>query len=93
MPTKDFETGQLYYEIDGELRQFTEIKGIENIGNISDEKIEISEFPEYEATFALSRKSSKELKKLILATRPKLFVNNWREMHHLPLIRRRGKRK
>lgn len=23
----------------------------------------------------------------------KLFCNNWRKMHHLPLIRRKGKRK
>lgn len=93
MPTGYSETGQLYFEIDGELQPFTEIKGIENIGNFIDEQIEISEFPEYEATFKLSRKSSKKLKKMFLATRPKLFTNNWRKIRHLPLIRRRGKRK
>lgn len=93
MPPKNIETGQLYFEINGELRPFTEAKGIENIGIESDEKIEISEFPEYEATFTLSRKPSKKLKKLFIATRPKIFINNWRKMHHLPLIRRREKRK
>lgn len=93
MPIKGREETNIYFMVDGELRPFTEIKGIENVGNISDEKIEISEFPEYEVTFKLSRKSSKKLKKLFLATRPKLFTNNWRKMHHLPLTRRRGKRK
>lgn len=94
MPPKDYEQSKIFFKTeDGELQLFTEIKGIENIGNFSDEQIEISEFPEYEATFKLSRKSSKKLKKMFLATRPKLFTNNWRKMHHLPLIRRRGKRK
>lgn len=90
MPIKGNEESKIYFMVDGELQPYTEIKGIENIGNISDEKIEISEFPEYEATFTLSRKT---LKKLFLTTRPKLFTNNWRKNHHLPLIRRRGKRK
>lgn len=94
MPPKDYEQSQIFFKMeDGELQPFAEIKGIENIGNFSDEQIEISEFPEYEATFKLSRKSSKKLKKMFLSTRPKLFTNNWRKMHHLPMVRRRGKRK
>lgn len=93
MPTKGIEENKVYFMVDGELQPFTEIKGIENIGIDSEERIETSEFPEYEATFTLSRKSLKELKKLFLATRQKLFINNWRKMHHLPLIRRRRKRK
>lgn len=93
MPIKGNDESKVYFMIDGEVRPFTEIKGIENIGNFSDEQIEISKFPEYEATFKLSRKTSKKLKKMFLATRPKLFTNNWRKMRHLPLIRRRGKSK
>lgn len=94
MPPKDYEQSQIFFKTEyGELQPFTEIKGIENIGNFIDEQIEISEFPEYEATFKLSRKSSKKLKKMFLATRPKLFTNNWRKMHHLPMVRRRGKMK
>lgn len=93
MPTKGIEENKVYFMVDGELRPFTEIKGIENIGIDSEEKIETSEFPEYEVTFKLSRKSLKQLKKIFLTARPKLFINNWRKMHHLPLIRRRGKRK
>ena len=93
MPTKGIEENKVYFMVDGELRPFTEIKEIQNIGIESDEKIETSEFPEHEATFTLSRKLLKELKKLFFTTRPKLFINNWRKMHHLPLIRRREKRK
>lgn len=93
MPTGYSETGQLYFEIDGELQPFTEIKEIQNIGIESDEKIENSEFPEYEVTFKPSRKSLKELKKMFLTTRQKPFTNNWHKMHGLPLARRRGKKK
>lgn len=93
MPTEGVKENKVYFVVDGELRPFTEIKGIENIGIESDEMIDVSEFPEYEATFKLSRKSLKELRRLFLATRPKIFINNWRKMHYLPLIRRRGKRK
>lgn len=94
MPPKDYEQSKIFFKTeDGEMQPFTEIKGIENIGNFSDEKIGISEFPEYEATFKLSRKTSKKLKELFLTTRPKPFKNNWRKMHHLPMIRRREKRK
>lgn len=93
MPTKDYEQSKIFFKTeDGEWQPFTEIKGIENIGIENEEKIEIAEFPEYEATFTLSRKSSKKLKKLFIATRPKIFINNWRKIHHLPIIRRRGKR-
>lgn len=94
MPPKDYKQSHIFFKTeDEELQPFTEIKGIEDIGIENEGKIEIPEFPEYEATFKLSRKTSKKLKKMFLATCPKLFTNNWRKMHHLPLIRRRGKRK
>lgn len=94
MPPKDYEKSKIFFKTeDGELQPFTEIKGIEDIGIENEEKIEIPEFSEYEATFKLSRKTSKKLKKMFPATRPKLFTNNWRKIHHLPMIRRRGKRK
>lgn len=44
MPTKGIEENKLYFMVDGELRPFAEIKGIENIGIDGEEEIETSEF-------------------------------------------------
>lgn len=53
--------------------------------------------PEYfkggEITFKIPRKESKRMKKVLQSIMPRYFTNNWRKMHHLPLIRRRRKRK
>lgn len=50
-------------------------------------------FKGWEIKFKMSRKESKRLKKVLQSVIPKYFTNNWRKIHHLPLIRRRGKRK
>ena len=97
MPPKEIESRKIYYEIDGELKPF-EIGGVITLEDcediVSDVDISLSN-PEYfkggEITFKMSRKGSKRLKKLLQNVIPRHFTNNWRKMHHLPMIRRRGK--
>lgn len=97
MPTKNSEMGQLYYEIDGELKPVEMGVTIEGCAEIISDVDNALSNPEYfkggEITFKISRKERKRMKKVLQSIMPRYFTNNWRKMHHLPLIRRRGKRK
>ncbi len=97
MPTKNVEERQLYLEIDGELKPLGNVVNIEDCAEIvSDVKSALSN-PEYfkggEITIKMSRKEYKRWKKIFQGVIPRYFTNNWRKMCHLPLIRRKGKRK
>lgn len=99
MTPKNFETGRLYFKIDGELKPI-EIGGSINLEECADIVSDVDRAlnnPEYfkdgEITFKMSRKESKRLKKVLQSVCLRYFTNNWRKMHHLPMIRRRGKRK
>lgn len=99
MPTKNIEARQLYFEIDGELKPI-QIGGaitLEDCAEIVSDVDSTLRNPEYfkggEITFKMSKKECKRLKRVLQSVCPIYFTNNWRKMHHLPLIRRRGKRK
>lgn len=99
MPTGEVENGKIYFEIDGELKPM-QIGGtitLEDCASIVSDVDCVLNNPEDfkggEITFKMSRKESKRIKKVLQSVMPRYFTNNWRKMHHLPLIRRRGKRK
>lgn len=99
MPPKEIESRKIYYEIDGELKPF-EIGGVITLDDCEDIVSDVDSTlrnPEYfkggEIIFKMSRKERKRLKKVFQSVMPKYFTNNWRKMHHLPIIRRREKRK
>lgn len=99
MPPKNSKIGQLYYEIDGELKPM-KIGGtitLEDCASIVSDVDCVLNNPENfkgdEITFKMSRKERKRMKKVLQSVCPRYFTNNWRKMHHLPIIRRRGKRK
>lgn len=99
MPPKEIENGKIYYEIDGELKPLATggMITLEDCAEIVSDVDGALNNPEYfkggEMTFKMSRKEHKRLKKALQSVMPRYFTNNWRKMHHLPLIRRRGKRK
>lgn len=99
MTTKSVEARQLYFEIDGELKpmQIGATINLEDCAEIVSDVDGTSNNPEYfkgvEITFKISKKECKRLKKVLQSVMPKYFTNNWRKMHHLPIIRRRGKKK
>lgn len=99
MPTGNSEMGKIYYKIGGELKPMQIGDGItleDCVEIVSDVDNALSN-PKYfkggEITFKMSRKEHKRMKKILQSVCPRYFTNNWRKMHHLPLIRRRGKRK
>lgn len=99
MPPKEIESGKIYYEIDGELKPF-EIGGVITLEDCEDIVSDVDSalnnlkyFKGGEITFKMSQKGSKRIKKLLQSIIPRHFTNNWRKMRHLPMIRRRGKRK
>lgn len=99
MPTGEAENGKIYFEIDGELKPM-QIGGtitLEDCASIVSDVDCVLNNPEDfkggEITFKMSRKESKRIKKVLQSVMPRYFTNNWRKMHHLPIIRRRGKRK
>lgn len=99
MPTGEVENGKIYFKIDGELKPM-QIGGtitLEDCASIVSEVDCVLNNPEDfkggEITFKMSRKESKRIKKVLQSVMPRYFTNNWRKMHHLPIIRRRGKRK
>lgn len=96
MPPKEIENGKIYYEIDGELKHL-EIGGAITLEDCEDIVSDVDgalNNPEYfkggEITFKMSRKESKRLKKVLQSVMPGYFTNNWRKMHHLPMVRRMG---
>lgn len=99
MPTGNRESGQLYYEIDGELKPIA-VGGTITLDDceeiVSDVDNALSN-PEYfkggEITFKMPRKEYKRLKKVLRGILPRYSTNNWRKIRHLPLIRWMGKRK
>lgn len=95
MPPKEIENRKIYYEIDGELKPFEMGASIEECADIVSDADSALNNLEYfkggEITFKMSRKGSKRLKNLLQSVIPRHFTNNWRKMHHLPLIRRRGR--
>lgn len=99
MPPKEIKNGKIYYEIGGELKPL-EIGGAITLEDCEDIVSDVDgalSNPEYfkggEITFKMSQKESKRMKKALQSVCPIYFTNNCRKMHHLPLIRRRGKRK
>lgn len=96
MPTNNAETRKLYYEIDGELRPLEMSGNIEECTEIASDVGSALSNPEYfkggEITLKMPRKEYKKMKKALQSVIPRYFTNNWRKTHHLPLIRRRGKR-
>ncbi len=99
MPIGNNGTRQIYYEIDGELKPF-EIGGVITLEDCEDIVSDVDSalnnlkyFKGGEITFKMSQKGSKRIKKLLQSIIPRHFTNNWRKMRHLPMIRRRGKRK
>lgn len=97
MPTKNDEKRQFYCEIGGELKPIEMGISLEDCVEIISDVDNALSNPEYfkgrEITFKISRKESKRMKKVLQSIMPRYFTNNWRKMHNLPLIRRRGKRK
>ena len=97
MPTKKVETGQFYYEIDGELKLLEMGASIEDCAEIVSDVENALSNPEYfkggEVTFKMKPKEYKCWKKIMRSVMPRYFTNNWRKMHHLPMVRRGGKRK
>lgn len=99
MQPKNSKSGQLYYEIDGELKpmQIGDTITLEDCTEIVSDVDSALDNTEYfkggEITFKMSRKESKRMKKALQSVCSIYFTNNWRKMHHLSLIRRRGKRK
>lgn len=94
MPPKEIESRKIYYEIDGELKLFEMGASIEECEDIvSDTDSELNNLKYFkggEITFKMSRKGSKRIKELLQIIIPRHFTNNWRKIHHLPLIRKRG---
>jgi len=99
MPTGEIENGKIYYEADGELKpmQMGGAITLEDCAEIVSDVDSALRNPEYfkgrEITFKISRKESKRMKNVFQSIMPRYFTNNWRKMHHLPMVRRRGKRK
>lgn len=99
MPPKEIESRKIYYEIDGESKpmQIGGVITLEDCAEVVSDTESALINPEYfkggEITFKMSRKESKRMKKVLQSVCSIYFTNNWRKMHHLPLIRRRGKRK
>lgn len=98
MPPKNFKAGQLYYEVDGELKPM-QIGGtitLEDCTEIVSDVDKALSNPEYfkgvEITFKISRKESKRMKKILQSVRPRYFTNNWRKIHHLPTRRRENRK-
>lgn len=93
MPPKEIESRKIYYEIDGELKPFEMGASIEECADIvSDADSALNNLKYFkggEITFKMSRKGSKRIKKLLQSIIPRHFTNNWRKIHHLPMIRRR----
>lgn len=98
MPPKDYKPSQIFFKTeDGELKPIEMGVTIEECAEIVSDVDSTLRNPEYfkggEIIFKMSRKERKRLKKVFQSVMPKYFTNNWRKMHHLPLIRRREKRK
>lgn len=97
MPIKNENIGQLFYEVDGETIPINGIVSIDECGKIVSSVENALNNPEYfkvrEITFKMPRKEYKRWKKIFQNVMPRYFTNNWRKMHHLPIIRRKGKRK
>ena len=104
MPPKEIENGKIYCEINGELNTIgNSVEFTAEPENISDDDC-ARYFKGMELSFELTDEGRKQLsefmkphlkefedmEKLLKRT---FWCNNWRKMHHLPLIRRRGKGK
>lgn len=97
MPTGNSGIVKIYYEIGGELKPI-EMGGTINLEDCVDTVSDIDTAPSvleysegWEISFKMSRKEHKMMKKILKSDWPIYFTNNWRKMHHLPMIRRKGK--
>lgn len=98
MPPKDHKPTQLFFKTEnGEYQSIETGVSTEDCADIVSDVDSALSNPEYfkggEITMKMSRKAHKKFKKLIRDNCPRYFTNNWRKIHHLLLIRRRGKRK
>lgn len=92
MPTKECETPKVFFSVDGEMREFTEIKEITHTSEIDDEEmIDVSDVP-CEGTFTIDLKYDRFDTWCILSGFG-LKSNNWRKTHHIPLRRKKRVRK
>lgn len=105
MPTKDPNLTQIFFKMEnGEFQPFPQPQEIlletEDISR--NENIDC--FKNMEVSFEIDDESSKRLNSFFCPYfdyadqiyeffKRTIWCNNWRKMHHLPIIRRRGKRK
>lgn len=101
MPTKNAETGQLYCEIDGELKPMGEPIEISEILENMEKDIYLAALGKTK-NISLVENASEEICKSINKSiandiweifQKEISCNNWRKVHHLPMIRWKGKRK
>lgn len=102
MPPKDYEPSQILLKTeDGEYQPIgNSVELTEEPENIFGDNV--SEFlQKAEMSISLAESASRELTRIlnqkimgdIWKDFQDMSCNNWRKMHHLPLVRRRGKRK
>lgn len=98
MPPKNYEPSQIFFKMeDGKYQPMEMVINIEDCAEIVSDIDSALNNPEYfkggEIAVKTSKGTYKELKRLFQSVMPRYFTNNWRKMRHLPIIRRRGKRK
>ena len=98
MPPKGHNQTRLFFKTEnGEYQPIEMGVSLEDCAEIVSDVDSALSNPEYfkggEITVKMPRKTYKKFKKLIQSNCPRYFTNNWRKMHHLPLIRRRGNKK
>lgn len=96
MPTGNENNSQIFFEIDGELKPSKIGVSLEDCEDIVYDVENMINSAEYfkggEIAFKISQKEYKRLRKVMQSVFPRCYTNNWRKMHYLPMIRRRGKR-
>lgn len=94
MPPKDYNQTQIFFKTEnGEYHPVS--ASIEECAEMVSDVDSTWNNPEYfkggEMTFEIPRKEYERLKKILQSVCPIYSTNNWRKMHHLPLIGRRGR--
>lgn len=101
MPTKDRKGTQLLFKTkNGEYQLIPQPEAISlDAENVSDDNFS-DYFKDMEISFEINEEESKRLTSFLWKyfnyyefLKKNILYNNWRKMHQLPLIRRRGKRK
>lgn len=97
MQTNDSNEGKFYFKMkNGDYRQigkFTNMN-LEIDDNNSDDKILIDKsiLQEKSISLKINKKEQRKFDRIIANNyRPFNFINNWRKMHHIPLLKRHKK--